>query len=114
LGPGTKGPWAGDTNLSRPVLLNSPASKAPVGHLVAQLVEHLTLDFSSDHDLRVLRWSPTVGSALSRESAGNSPSALPPTLAGLLSQINKLKEKRKRERKKRERKKKEMLPVCAV
>ena len=28
---------------------------------VAQLVEHLTLDFGSDHDLRVLGWSPEEG-----------------------------------------------------
>ena len=42
---------------------------------MAQLAEHLTLDFDSDHDLdsghdlRIVRLSPTLGSVLSRESA---------------------------------------------
>ena len=35
-----------------------------MGHLVAQSVEHLTLDVSSGHDLRVLRSSLTLGSML--------------------------------------------------
>lgn len=35
----------------------------------AHLVEHLTLDFGSGHDLTVLGWSPVVGSALSVEPA---------------------------------------------
>ena len=40
------------------------------GHTwVAQLVEQPTLDFSSGHDLRVARSSPTLGSTLSMESA---------------------------------------------
>ena len=34
---------------------------------VAQSVEHLTLDFSSDHDLRVMRSSPVSLSVLSME-----------------------------------------------
>ena len=42
---------------------------------MAQLAEHLTLDFDSDHDLdsdhdfRIVRLSATLGSVLSRESA---------------------------------------------
>ena len=36
---------------------------------VAQLVKPLTLDFSSDHDLRVMRLSPASSSMLSEESA---------------------------------------------
>ena len=34
-----------------------------------QSVEHLTLDFSSGHDLRVMKWSPMLAAMLSRESA---------------------------------------------
>ena len=34
-----------------------------------QLVEHLTLDFSSGHGPRVMGWSPVLGSVLSREPA---------------------------------------------
>ena len=34
------------------------------GASVAQLVKRLTLDFGSGHDLRVVRLSPTSGSAL--------------------------------------------------
>ena len=48
---------------------------------MAQSVENPNLDFSSGHDVRVLRSSLMLGSALSRESARDS---LP-----LLSQINK-------------------------
>jgi len=40
-----------------------------MGAWEAQLVEHPTVDFSSGHDLRVLGWSPALGSALSRKSA---------------------------------------------
>jgi len=39
------------------------------GTQVAQSVEHLTLDISSSHDLRVMGSSPESGSALSKESA---------------------------------------------
>ena len=39
------------------------------GAWVAQLIKHLTLDFSSCHDLKVMRWSPALGSVLSREQA---------------------------------------------
>ena len=42
--------------------------KEPGGIWVVQSVEHLTLDFSSHHDLRVVRLSPILGSALSGES----------------------------------------------
>ena len=43
-------------------------SKAARGARVALLVKGPTLGFSSGRDLRVLGWSPTLGSALSRES----------------------------------------------
>ena len=40
------------------------------GAWVAQLVEHLTLDFSLGHDLRVVRLSPThISSVLDAKSA---------------------------------------------
>ena len=39
------------------------------GTWVAQSVKCPTLNFSSGHDLRVVRWSPTSGSMLSTESA---------------------------------------------
>ena len=35
--------------------------------LVAQSVKHLTLDFNSGHDLRVLKSSPALGSMLGME-----------------------------------------------
>ena len=35
-----------------------------MGTWVAQLVKHLTLDFSLDHDLRVVKLNPALGSAL--------------------------------------------------
>ena len=39
------------------------------GTWVAQSIEHLTLvGFGSGHDLRVLGWSPTLGSKLSTDS----------------------------------------------
>jgi len=44
---------------------------------VAQSVEHLTLDFGSCHDLRVVRSSPASGSALSMEPAWDSLSPFP-------------------------------------
>ena len=37
------------------------------GAWVAELVKHLTLGFSSGHDLEVVRSSPTSGSALRGE-----------------------------------------------
>lgn len=39
------------------------------GTWVAQFVKHLTLNFGSGHDLRVVRSSPASGSMLSEESA---------------------------------------------
>ena len=39
------------------------------GSGVAQLVKHPTLDFSSGHDRRVMRLSPTLDSTLDMESA---------------------------------------------
>ena len=41
------------------------------GTCVAQSVKHLTLDFSSGHDLRIVRLSPASGSVLIRESASS-------------------------------------------
>ena len=54
------------------------------GVWVAQSLEHLTLDFGSGHDLRVVRWSPMSGSVLCEEPASESLS-VPPHL--LLSKI---------------------------
>jgi len=51
------------------------------GAWVAQLVKHLILGFGSGHDLRVMRSSPMLGSALTMESALDSfplPFPLPP------------------------------------
>ena len=39
------------------------------GAWVAQSVEHPTLDFGSGHDLRLVKSSPMLGSALSVEPA---------------------------------------------
>ena len=53
------------------------------GHLVAQLVKHLTLDFGSSHDLtQFVRSSPKSGSALTVRSLLGilSPSASAPPL----------------------------------
>ena len=44
---------------------------------MTQSVKWPTLDFSTGHDLRVLGLSPTSGSTVSRESAGDSLSPLP-------------------------------------
>ena len=46
---------------------------------MAHSVELLTLDFVSDHDLVVMKWSPALSSRLSVESAWDSlsPSSLP-------------------------------------
>ena len=53
---------------------------------MAQLVERLTLDFYSGHDLRVMELSPMPGSALSMELAWDSLSLCPsPPLALFLS-----------------------------
>ena len=41
----------------------------PGGSVVAQSVKHLTLDFGSGHDLRVVRSSPASGSMLGIEPA---------------------------------------------
>ena len=42
------------------------------GTWVVQLAKHLTLDFGSGHDLRVMRSSPKSGSTFSMESAWDS------------------------------------------
>ena len=39
---------------------------------VAQLVKHPTVGFRSGHDLSFVRWSPALGSMLSKESAWDS------------------------------------------
>ena len=50
------------------------------GARVVQSVERLTLDFSSGHELRVVRLSPVVGSTLSMKPAWDSFSLpLPPS-----------------------------------
>jgi len=60
---------------------------------VAQVIECPTLDFGSGRNLRVMKSSPTLGSVLSGESAGDflslSLSLSLPTLAHALSKINK-------------------------
>ena len=57
------------------------------GACVAQSVEHLSPDFGSGQDLRVMRLSPVLGSTLSMESAWNplSPSAPSPSFPLSLS-----------------------------
>ena len=50
---------------------------------VAQLVKCPTLDFCSDHDLMVLRSSPTLGSELGKELFWDSPSAPPLLMCNL-------------------------------
>ena len=40
-----------------------------LGHLGARSVAHLTLDFSSGHDPRIMGSSPALGSGLSAEPA---------------------------------------------
>ena len=67
---------------------------------MAQSVKHLTIGFSSGHDLRVLRSSPVSGSAVMRSlleilSSSPSPSALP-THALSLSLMNLKKKKKKK------------------
>ena len=42
------------------------------GAWVAPWVGHLTLDFGSGHDVRVLRWSPVSSSALGSKLSGES------------------------------------------
>ena len=51
------------------------------GTCMAQLVKHLTLDFGSGYDFRVMTLSPASGSMLSGNSVSPSPSASPPTHA---------------------------------
>ena len=48
------------------------------GYLDGFVDECLTLDFSSDHDLRVVGQGPVLGSELGPESACSSPSASSP------------------------------------
>ena len=73
------------------LLLKRSIKQLVWGTWVAQLVKHLTLDFSLGHDLRVVRSSSKTGSLISQGSAGDSvfpsPSAPPQTHA--LSLINK-------------------------
>ena len=54
------------------------------GSWVAQSVEHLTYDFGSGHDLRVVGWNPVSSFTLSREPAEDSlmiPLPFSPTLS---------------------------------
>ena len=53
------------------------------GTWVAQSIKHPTLDFSSGHDLTVVRLSPTLSSTLSMESAWDSLSLFLPLLLSL-------------------------------
>ena len=53
---------------------------------MAQLVEHLTLDFDSGHDLRVMRWSSALGSMLGVGPAYDSVSPTPYALSRLNKQ----------------------------
>ena len=55
---------------------------------MAHPVKHLTLDFGSGHDLRVMGSSPTSGSLLNAESALLLPLPLPLLLARALSLSN--------------------------
>ena len=57
---------------------------------VAQLVEHLSPDFGSGHDVRVMQLSPTLGYTLSVESASGSlrPSVLSSTLFLFLNYLS--------------------------
>jgi len=57
---------------------------------VVQLVKHLTLDFGSGHDLRVVRSSPALGSVLAVGPAWDSLSAPPPLLSLSLSFAKKI------------------------
>ena len=61
----------GEGSTLKPLVVLLPFQKGCLqGHLVAQLVKHLTLGSGSGHDLRVLGSSPMSGSTLSgRESA---------------------------------------------
>ena len=55
---------------------------------MAQLVRHPALDFSSGHDLRVVRLNLTSGSTLSRESACDSLSLSPSATSKINRQIS--------------------------
>ena len=64
----------------QPLLKELLQSFRTQGHLVAQSVKHLTLDFSSGHDLRVtISESPSQGH-VRLCSAGNLLLPLPPSL----------------------------------
>ena len=67
--------------------LDCSLKKNPWGAWVAQLVGPLTLGFGSGCNLGVVGSSPALCSALRAESAGPSPSGLPPAVLNLL-QIN--------------------------
>ena len=97
-------------SIKRPVV-RSEVLELPVVILVVFLeeilgqlgdsVKHLTLDFSSGHNLRVLGSSPELDSVLCVESALASPSSFPPSPTHVCTQalclINKsLKQKKKK------------------
>ena len=55
------------------------------GIWVAQSVKRPTLDFGSDHDLRIVKWSTTSGFTLSGKYAGDFLSSSPPVPLSTLS-----------------------------
>ena len=64
---------------------------------MAQLVKHPPFDFGSGHDLRVMRWSPVLGSRLGVESAEDALSPSTPPPACFLSKKRKRKKETKRD-----------------
>ena len=72
--------WFLDVLHKKKILNKHLLNRHAWGTRMAQLVELLTLDFSSDHDLKVMRWSPSLGSKLSMESAWDSLPLPPPPL----------------------------------
>ena len=69
---------------------------------MAQLVKFLTFGFSSAHDLRAVKWSPTSGSTLRVEPARESLSlSLHPSLPSTSVILKNLFKKKRKERKKK-------------
>ena len=95
------------------ILTDSGQEARSSGAWVIQSVKRPALDFSSGHDLRVLRSSPTTGSALLMEPAYDSLSlSLRPYPDSLsLSLSLSLKKKKERERKKRKKKERLKFPT---
>jgi len=78
-------PWAVFSLTSPPRYLIFFKRKIFEGRWVAQSFKHPTLDFSPGPDLRVMRSSPELGSALSGESAWDSLSLCPSPCSYTLS-----------------------------